>query len=160
VQSEVAQTPPQEKPKPIKKIEAPKTPESDTWKAICQQAEDPESALGVIKTSLLEPNGLWSEQALSIFGNIPLDIVGVCDGTVFHKGENLPTDLQIVIAYGQPIEWKDAAKWVSSMKYLGLKTSLDSKGYIYSPHIKVTLPKEGEGYIVCISISFEGIFIQ
>lgn len=156
------QTAPVKHKAPIKvnKIESPQNPPSETWKAICQQTKDPESVLGVIKQSLLEPNGLWNEQALSINENIPLDIEGVCDGTVFQKGARVPADLQLLIAYGQPIEWKKAAKWVKGTKFLGLKTALDSKGYKYSPHIKITLPKEGEGYVVCISISFGGQFTQ
>lgn len=144
---------------PIKKIEAPikqHTPpkESSNWDAICAEAKtNPESGAAILK-GLLEPLSLW--KPIIIGGNKPLDILGVMGGTIYHKGTEVPTDLQIHIALSDPIEWKQAAQWVKTNQYLGFNTALDSKGYTYSPHVKVSLPREGEGQIITLSISIEG----
>jgi hypothetical protein len=151
-----------------KKLEAPKhTPQpaqtnpkvnNSQWDEICKEAEEEAESGAAFLKALVEPIGLWNP--ISIGKALPIGIVKTLDGTMFHKGTQVPTDLQIHIGLSSPIEWKQAAKWLKDMKFLGFKTSLDSKGYTYSPHVKISLPKDGGGEVVTLSISIEGAFTE
>ena len=144
--------------KPIKKIDQhTPQPSTENWERVCAEAKNPESGAAFLK-GLLEPLSLWGP--IKIGKGEGIDILAVEGGNIFHKGTEMPTDIQIHIALDQPIEWKEAAQWVKGNRYLGFKTSLDSKGYLYSPYIKVSLPKEGKNEVVTLSISIEGVFTQ